>query len=82
LSLRELWREFEAASLERTRARDRDLAIAWHVAALSRQRKLPTLGSLIGWRGPQIQSVDQLRNVLHVLGATYGGRVGPARRES
>lgn len=52
---------------------NRDVSIAWHMAALQRQKKLPALKTLLrqGERGEQ-QTASQHRAALAVLSEQYG----------
>jgi hypothetical protein len=72
MTLRQLYREFVAAMERRTDQRDRDLYMAWHVEALSRQKKMPTLESLLRKKSSAAQSVSQMRDVLATLSKQYG----------
>lgn len=75
MSPRELRLEFEAETLRRKDAAVRDLAIAWHVAMLSRSERIPSLTDLIGRveaGGALKQTPKQQRAVLHQLSAQYG----------
>lgn len=48
--------------------------LAWHIAALSRQDKLPELSSLIGrTQKPKIQTQDQQVNAAEFLFLAFGG---------
>lgn len=62
---------------------NRNLVLAWHIAGLQRQKKLPSLSTLLRTTAaatPRQQNVGQLRNALHVLSAKYGGTLrGGAR---
>jgi hypothetical protein len=48
------------------------MSIAWHVAALGRQKKLPDLKRLLTKRKERPPSIEQQKAVLHVLSAQYG----------
>jgi hypothetical protein len=67
-----LFREFVVGLEARRDQHDRDMSIAWHVAALSRQKKLPELKRLLTKRKERPPSLEQQRGVLHVLSAQYG----------
>jgi hypothetical protein len=52
---------------------DRDISLAWHVAALERQKKLPALKTLLAKGGRErVQTVAEQRDMLHMLSAQYG----------
>ena len=50
---------------------ERDVALAWRVAALSRQEKLPKLETLLSQRSPR-QTAREQRGQLQVLSEMYG----------
>jgi len=51
------------------------IALAWHIEALQRHRRLPSLASLLQGPAAPAQSVKQLKTTLAVLAETYGGRL-------
>jgi hypothetical protein len=69
--MRGLFREFVAAKQRRMDEHDRDMALAWRVAALGRQKTLPKLDSLLSRKAPR-QSAHEQRGILHILSAQYG----------
>jgi hypothetical protein len=71
LTIRELFREFVAAKQRREDQHDRDVTLAWRMAALERQKTLPKLETLLSKRGSKQTAAEQ-RGVLHVLSAQYG----------
>jgi hypothetical protein len=66
-----LFREFVVGQQARRDQHDRDISLAWHMAALERQKKLPALKSLLGRGGDRRQTVAEQRNVLHMLSEQY-----------
>jgi hypothetical protein len=62
-------REFEAATVRRRDDADRDITIAWYVAMLSRQEKVPSLQSLLSSpeKKPQAQNREEQRRLLQHL---------------
>lgn len=50
--------------------------LAWHVAALSRQKKLPKLGTLLAKRKPKRrQTPDEMLAMCKMLTVAMGGEV-------
>lgn len=68
-------REFVVAKKRREDQADRDVALAWRIAALQRQKKLPSLSSLLISTKKRVQSVDEQRAMLEMLSKQYGGKV-------
>jgi hypothetical protein len=66
-------REFEAATVRRRDEADRDITIAWYVAMLSRQEKVPSLQSLLATseKQPKVQTRDEQRRMLKHLSEYY-----------
>jgi hypothetical protein len=66
-------REFEAATVRRSDEADRDITIAWYVAMLSRQEKVPSLQSLLKPAAPmtQAQTREEQRRMLKHLSEYY-----------
>lgn len=63
----ELRREFEAETLRRKDAAQRDHALAWHVALFSRQERLPPFHSVMQIGGASIE--DKRREQRQLLEA-------------
>lgn len=81
MTLREWFRELVAAKERHEEMRDRDLSLAWHIAALTRGTKgLPTLEKLLGRRGrPSVrQSPREQVAMWQVAAARFGGAFRPA----
>lgn len=55
------------------------MSLAWHIAALHRQKKLPSLKSLLAKQPRQRQNPKQLRSALTLMSAQLGI---PLRRAS
>ena len=56
-----------------TDAQDRDIALAWRVAALDRYKTLPKLETLLSTgSGSRRQTAAEQRGVLAILSAQYG----------
>lgn len=51
--------------------RDVAMALAWHVAALSRAKKLPELRTLLS-KARRPQTVDEQKSMLNILSQQYG----------
>jgi len=66
-------RAFNAAMIGASRRirRERDLAAwqAWHIAALSRSKRLPSLEKMLGKRGKRQTPREQAAALLHLAGA-------------
>lgn len=76
MTIRELFREFVFAKRSYEEDYNRDVRLAWHVAALMRQEKLPRLESLL-IRRPQKPSTRKeylaaQRSMLKALSDRYG----------
>ena len=66
--MRELLHEFALYVDTAKAARDRDMTLAWHIAALTRGTKgMPKLQSLLVSRGQRVQSVAQKRAALQMI---------------
>lgn len=79
MTLREWYRELVAAKERHEEMRDRDLSLAWHIAALTRGTKgLPPLDRLLRRksRAPQ-QSVREQIAMWQVAAARFGGTFRP-----
>lgn len=76
MTLRQLFREFVLAKQRREEERDRDISHAWHVAAFSRQDKLPRLETLLVSKSQpsrqQTQTVSEQRTMLEALSQMIG----------
>jgi hypothetical protein len=73
--MRELFREFVVAKRTAEDKHDERMTLAWTTAALSKQRKLPSLKTLLVKRRPRQQTAGEMRTILHMLAAQYGGRL-------
>jgi hypothetical protein len=71
-TVKELVREFVVAAARARAAHDRDLRLAWSLAALSRTKRLPKLEQLLARRNPQGQTPREMAGVLEQLSAQYG----------
>jgi hypothetical protein len=57
----------------REHVRQRDLLLAWHIAALHRQKRLPSRESLLSTSGSKApQSHEQMESALQMLSRQYG----------
>jgi hypothetical protein len=65
-------REFVIIADTRRDAHDRDMQLAWHVAALSRQPRLPPLRRLLARRHVAGQTRGEVRTALSALSQQYG----------
>jgi hypothetical protein len=82
--------EFVIAKQQRDERHDRDLSHAWHVAAFSRQDKLPSLMSLLQARRQSseteqrapVQTIAQQRTMLRLISDTWGLHLRPATVKS
>lgn len=54
----------------RNEAHDRDVTLAWTMAALERQKRLPALKTLLAKRDER-QNVKQMRTTLQLLSEAY-----------
>jgi hypothetical protein len=63
--------EFEAARERQRLQVRRDLSLAWHIEAMQRQKKLPSLITLLSEREPG-QTVGQQKAMLTMLSEQYG----------
>jgi hypothetical protein len=64
-----LYDELEAIRLRRKDEFERDVALAWHVEALRRQKALPKLERLLATQVKQ--SAKEQRQMLQILSAQY-----------
>lgn len=80
LTVRELFRELVLVKERRDHAHDRDMALAWHVAALTRGSKgLPRLDTLLTKKPTaRRQSVREQIAIWQVAAARFGGVFRPA----
>jgi len=84
MTLREWFRELVAAKERQEEMRDRDLSLAWHIAALTRGTKgLPPLDRLLRRksRGPR-QTVKEQIAMWQVAAARFGGAFRPVAPET
>lgn len=65
-----LVREFVVADVRRKDRHDRDMRIAWHMAAFSRQKRLPPFKNVLARRRRE-QSVSEQQGVLEQLSEQY-----------
>jgi hypothetical protein len=68
----ELAREMEAARLRQQDEADRVIALAWHIEALRRTKKLPALRTLLKETAQRPQTLAQQKAVIHILSAQMG----------
>ena len=71
MTLRDVFREFVIAKERREQDQDRAMALAWHVAAFSRQEKLPPLRRFLTV-AHRPQTRREQRSVLENLSTQYG----------
>lgn len=71
MTMRELMQEFAIETETRREAQDRDLVLAWHMAAMSRMKTIPALQTLLARRDRR-QSSQQQRGALQMLSEQYG----------
>lgn len=67
----ELRREFEADRLRQEREHHRDVTIAWMVAGLSRQDRLPKLESLLRPNSPQGRTREDMVRAMKAFSERY-----------
>lgn len=70
--------EFQAADRREAYDRTRDKRLAWCVAMLSRQQRLPSMSAWMGNVGrsaPAKQTAGQMKQMLHIIAGSIGGRV-------
>lgn len=80
MTIRGLFREFVVALQREGDDHDRAVALAWHIAALERQEKLPDLKALLSRRQrSKPQTLHQQRATLHVLSAQMGIPLRPTK---
>jgi hypothetical protein len=78
MTVRELFREMAAYKERRGLEHDRDMSIAWHVAALTRGTKgLPKLKTLMTRRTENRQSASEQSAMWRVIAARFGGTFKP-----
>lgn len=84
LSLRELWLELAATRQRQKQDRERDLSMAWWVASLSRQQRLPALTTILGRQARQRrtkpQTWQEMKAALMALTADSGKETKHGRR--
>jgi hypothetical protein len=77
--LRELYREFVVAKRRAIHDTERDLSMAWHIAAFSRQPRLPDLGGMLtrvrGTQGPA-----DLRGAVQAISEVYQLKLRKGKR--
>lgn len=80
LTVRELFRELVLVKERRDQAHDRDMSLAWHVAALTRGTKgLPKLETLLTTKPTtRRQSAREQVAIWQVAAARFGGVFRPA----
>lgn len=79
MTIRELFRELAAYKERRGIEHDRDMSLAWHVAALTRGTKgLPKLETLLTKKqGTRHQTPAQQTAMWQVIAARFGGTFTP-----
>jgi len=78
-----LYREFVVAKQRALHDAERDLSLAWHIAAFERQKRLPDLAEVIGrirGQAQQKQPVAEMKEVVHAMASVYGLKVRKGRR--
>ncbi|MGE0362791.1 MAG: hypothetical protein AB7R67_18910 [Vicinamibacterales bacterium] len=71
-------RELVAYRRQLTDVRDRDMALAWHIAKLSRVDKMPPLRDLLNAKsGPRRQHPAEQAAIWQVAAARFGGTFRP-----
>ena len=78
LSPRELYREFEIGMRRRRDEMERDITLAWRIAMLQRQERIPELRTLLP---RQKQSPAALVTALQVISEQYGIPIRRTRKE-
>jgi hypothetical protein len=71
-TMRTLVREFVVADTRRLDEHDRDMRLAWHIAALQRQKKLPDEKKLRARRVRGRQTLREQFMVVKTLSEQYG----------
>lgn len=72
MTYREFFRELVAERERRFEANDRAMHLAWHIEALHRQKRLPSLSSLASKRRGQEQTQEEMSVALRTLSEQYG----------
>lgn len=73
---RQLERAIRARVTQADREHNKLAWLAWHVAALSRAKKLPKLEALfVKTRRQTVQSPEQMLTMIRALNAAFGGTV-------
>lgn len=74
MTLRQFVRALVIETRRRTLQRHDALYLAWHIEALHRQKKLPTLDRLTNHRSTA-QTADEMRAALTTLSKQYGSPI-------
>ena len=69
--MREFYSELVAAKDRRDDAHQQMVSLAWHVEAMHRQQRLPSLASLLK-RQDRPQGIQEQRVMLEAISQTYG----------
>lgn len=76
--MRELWQEFALAKERRAHEHDRDVTLAWSIAALTRGTKgLPKLSSLLMQKPGHRQTAREQVAMWQFIAARFGGTFTP-----
>ena len=78
LTVAEAEREMRAASSRQSRRADENIWLAWHIVALDRTNKLPTLESLLRSKQDETrkQSADEMLVAMKSIYLAFGGDPG------
>lgn len=79
-TVRELFRDIVAAIEAQALQRDREIALAWNTAALTRVKEMPKLESLLSKERRSMrdrQSDAEQEAICHVIAANFGGKFTP-----
>lgn len=78
MTLREIYRAFEGASIARRRQQQAALWAAWHQASLTNAKKLPDLAQMLRKLEPaenRVMSPKQLRGTILGLAQAFGADI-------
>jgi hypothetical protein len=81
MTIRQLFREMASYRDRLSTEYDRDIRLAWHVAALSRSQKFPELKTLLsrGTQAAEKQSHREMRDNLEALSKLIGAPLQKAK---
>lgn len=77
-------RELVVSRRRRLRDADRDIALAWHTAVLTRTKEIPKLTSLLSSKGGEKRQQSPREQVLmwQTIAAYFGGTFTPVKADA